>query len=42
MAFYEVNVSHFYYTGAQYLIIKADADKFNSDPDIYISKVSEL
>jgi hypothetical protein len=36
-AFFKMTVGKRYYTGTQHLAIKAMADAFESDPDVYIS-----
>ena len=37
--FYKVTISNRFFTGTQHLAFKAMAIGFDSDPDIYISKV---
>lgn len=39
-AYYEMSISDRYFNGSQYLAIKVIPETFDSDPDIFISKVS--
>ena len=38
-AYYQMTISERYFTGKESLAIRAIVESFNSDPDIFISKV---
>lgn len=38
-AYYQMTISERYFTGKENLAIRAIVESFNSDPDIFISKV---
>ena len=41
-SYYQMTVSQMYYTGVENLAIKVSSDSFDSDPDLFISRVSVL
>ena len=41
MAYYQVTIGNRYYTGKEHMVVKVMANEFESDPDVYISRLNK-